>query len=114
MTSERGVFDTGLQLERTALAWQRTLLSLAAGSLAIGRGLLPAMGATSWILAGVGVTTSVVLFVVTRRRYAAAHKYLTAVDATSLPTDARLIAVCAVFGLLTGLAALTFVLHEAF
>lgn len=107
------VFDAGLQPERTALAWQRTLLALAIASLAIGRGLEPALGPGAWVAAGVGLAITVTLFVVVRRRYLQAHRHLTIVDAASLPTDARLIAACAALGLVAGVAALGFVVVSA-
>jgi hypothetical protein len=113
VTDEGRVFDEGLQLERTALAWQRALLTLAAASLAIGRGLETAIGASSWLIAGAGLTVTLTLFVTVRRRYVAAHKHLTTIDSTSLPSDARLIAACALLGLVAGIAALAFVLHAA-
>jgi uncharacterized membrane protein YidH (DUF202 family) len=113
VTGEGRVFDEGLQLERTALAWQRTLLTLAAASLAIGRGLEVAIGATSWVIAGAGVTVTLTLFVTVRRRYVGAHKHLTTIDATSLPSGGRLITACALLGLVAGMAALVFVLDAA-
>ncbi len=107
---ESSVFDTGLQLERTALAWQRTLLALAVASLAVGRGLATVMGPASWVIAGAGLAITVTLFVIVRRRYVAAHLHLTRIDAKSLPNDARLVAVCAAVGVVAGVAALAFVM----
>lgn len=107
------VFDRGLQLERTALAWQRTILTLAAGSLIAGRVLLPVFGLTSWAIAGAGLTVSVVLFVLVRQRYTRAHRHLTEVDERSLPGEGGLIVLCAAMCAAGGLAGLAFVLFRA-
>ena len=113
MTSDpSGPFDRGLQLERTSLSWQRTLLALSVASLAIGRILEPALGAGAVALSGLGLAVSGVLFVVVRRRYRVVHKHLTSVDSTSLPHGAALVALTAGLTLLAGLSALLFVLHE--
>ncbi len=115
MTESRAasVFDTGLQLERTTLAWQRTLLALAVASLAVGRGLETAVGPASWVAAGVGLAITLTLFLIVRQRYVSAHRHLTLTDRSSLPHDARLIVVCAALGFVAGIAALAFVLVAA-
>lgn len=106
---EASVFDAGMQLERTALAWQRTLLALAVASLAVGRGLATVIGPTSWMIAGAGLAITLTLFVIVRRRYVSAHLHLTRIDAGSLPSGALLIAACAAVGFAAGVAALVFV-----
>ena len=111
MTSER-VFDEALQLERTALSWQRTLISLAVASLAVGRGLELVIGPASWVIASSGLGMTVTMFVVTRRKYRQAHEHLTMVDAESLPRGGRLIASAAVASIVAGLSALAFVIHQ--
>ncbi len=111
VTSE-SVFDEGLQLERTALSWQRTLLSLAVASLAVGRGLELVIGPTSWVVAGLGLAVTVTMFVVTRRKYLQAHRHLTTVDADSLPHGGRLIMGAAAVSVVAGLSALAFVIHQ--
>lgn len=112
VTSER-VFDEGLQLERTALAWQRTLLSLAVASLAVGRGLEPIIGPASGVVAAAGLGSTITLFVVTRRNYAQAHRHLTTITADSLPHGGGLIASAAVISVVAGISALAFVIHQA-
>ena len=106
------VFDERLQLERTALAWQRTLLSLAVASLAVGRGLEPVIGPASWAVASVGLGVTVTMFVVTRRTYLQVHQHLTTIDAHSLPHGAHLITSAAAVNVVAGLSALAFVLHK--
>ncbi|MDT0180611.1 DUF202 domain-containing protein [Microbacterium sp. ARD31] len=66
-----GLFDPGLQPERTELAWRRTALALAVGSLVALR-LLPAvLGHVAWIAPGIaGLVASGVLWLAARRRYA--------------------------------------------
>ncbi|MGZ0712792.1 DUF202 domain-containing protein (plasmid) [Coraliomargarita sp. W4R53] len=63
-------FDNGLQPERTELAWRRTVLSIAVGSIVAMR-LLPAiLGNPLWFLPGlVGLAISVAIW------WASAHRY---------------------------------------
>lgn len=112
MKGEERVFDEGLQLERTALAWQRTLLALVVGSLALGRALQPLIGGVSWVGATLGVTVSIIGFVLARRRYVAVHRHLTT-DPVSLPGGGALIAATALVVVGIGLAALAFGIHHA-
>jgi uncharacterized membrane protein YidH (DUF202 family) len=64
------LFDAGLQPERTELAWRRTALALAAGSLVAFR-LLPAvLGNAWWSLGGVaGLIVTAAVYIAARRRY---------------------------------------------
>ena len=104
------VFDAGLQLERTALAWQRTLLSVAVGSLAASRGLEYLIGAPAWGFAALGLGSVVVMSVVVRRRYLRAHRHLISVDPSSMPGGAILVALCAAIVAGVGLIALMLVI----
>lgn len=72
--------DPGLQLERTALSWERTSLALFAGSLIAGRILLDLIGIGSLAVAGLGIITSVTVFSTARRRYVVRHKALTGAE----------------------------------
>jgi uncharacterized membrane protein YidH (DUF202 family) len=64
------LFDPGLQPERTELAWRRTALALAVGSLIALRILPVAFGNPWWVLAGVaGLVVTGTLFLGARRRY---------------------------------------------
>ena len=108
MTDSSRVFDQGLQPERTALAWRRTLLSLAVAFLAGSRILLDQIGLWSWAIAGSGLAVVAVLGVLTERRYRAAHRHLTGVDRASLPHDGVLIASTSAVTIVLGVAALSF------
>lgn len=61
--------DPGLQAERTSLAWRRTALSVAVGSLVALRVLPPQLGPTGYAVAVLGLLWSVDLAVTARRRY---------------------------------------------
>lgn len=97
--------DVGLAAERTRLAWRRTSLGLAGGSLAAGRLLQDVVGPVSWSVALLGlVTAGGVLLAAGRRR-----GWLLAAQRGELP-GGRLVALCAVGVALLGLAALVVVL----
>lgn len=65
-----GPFDVGLQVERTALSWRRTALSLAAGSLVALRLLPEWLNGPWWIVPGmVGLLAAAALWGVSRRRH---------------------------------------------
>lgn len=91
----------GLQPERTALAWRRTALGLATGSLVAGRLLSVELGVWSWWLAAAGVVLAGALAVAAHRRSAAPRR------------GGRLVTACAAGVLGLGLLALAFVLRAA-
>ncbi len=103
--------DKGMQAERTALAWRRTALSVAVGSLIGLRVLPPQLGPMGYAVAALGLVWSVDLALTARRRYRDGSRLVQA-GASSLrvvcllPTLARTAATAAV----VGLAALVFVL----
>lgn len=67
MTS-RALFDPGLQLERTALAWRRTSLALAVGSGVCFRLLLPLLGPWSIVAALAGLMLTAATWILADRR----------------------------------------------
>ncbi|MEQ3554660.1 DUF202 domain-containing protein [Pseudonocardia nematodicida] len=104
------LFDAGLQPERTGLAWRRTAIALAVGSL-IALRVLPDAGGSAWLLLPgmVGLITAAGLLVAAERRYRQTHRRLTA----ELPGHVGGGAIVAATALATGLlalAALLFVL----
>jgi putative membrane protein len=84
-------FDPGLQPERTALAWQRTGLSIAL-ALLVGARLVAHLGA-AWApaLAAAGIIGIAVLLTIGHRRYARVHRALTAEPPQKLPGAAALL-----------------------
>ena len=70
-------FDAGLQPERTALAWRRTALAVAAASLAALRVLPQVLGSWALLPAALGAGVSFVALVLTHRRYRRIHTILT-------------------------------------
>lgn len=67
----RAPFDPGLQPERTWLAWRRTLLALAVGSLIALRILPPVLGTWAIWLGPAGLLPSCALWMLAARRAAA-------------------------------------------
>lgn len=67
MSGTGSLFDPGMQPERTALAWRRTVLALGVGVL-VGARLTAHLGILPLVLAGVGAVFVVTLFVATTRR----------------------------------------------
>ena len=71
-------FDAGLWVERTALAWRRTALAVAVGSLAALRILPEVLGAWALIPTALGAGVAIVALGLTHRRYRRIHTILTA------------------------------------
>jgi len=112
MTEDSGVFDPGFQLERTALSWRRTLLSLAVAITAGSRVLIEQLGAISYAIAGIGLIVVVSLAAVVERRYRAAHRHVTQISRESLPHDGELVAGVAGITVFAGLVSLCFVVSR--
>jgi uncharacterized membrane protein YidH (DUF202 family) len=101
-------FDPGLQLERTTLAWRRTVLALAAVSLAGVKVLLPVGAVGAFAVGGGGVAAALIIGGVVIRRHRRTHHAL--IDGDRRLSDARPLAMSAALTLTLGLAALIFVL----
>jgi uncharacterized membrane protein YidH (DUF202 family) len=95
-------FDPGLQPERTALAWRRTALSVAVGSLAAGRLLEPLLGGVGWVLAAAGIALGFGMVLAARRRAAAVDRALAATGDLRAGPGASLLAAAAVVAVLVG------------
>lgn len=72
-----GLFDVGLQPERTLLAWQRTCLALAVGIVVGSRLALPALGPLSAVFAIAGLALVGAAWLGATRRYRRANRDLT-------------------------------------
>ncbi len=79
--------DRGLQPERTSLAWRRTALSVAVGSLVGLRVLPPHLGVLGYVACAVGLAWSLDLALTSARRYHGADASVRATD--SAPTDTQ-------------------------
>ncbi len=101
-------FDKGLQPERSALAWQRTALSIAVGSLIFGRILSTSLGVWALLPMLVGLAMAGALGLKAHRRYAHHHRTLT--SGHGFLADGRLNAVLALFMLGAGVFSLIMVL----
>ncbi len=106
--------DPGLQAERTSLAWRRTALSVAVGSLVGLRILPPQLGPLGYAVSALGLVWSLDLALTARRRYRDGSRVLRARDAMDgravvAPTLARTAGAAAV----VALAALAFVVVVA-
>ncbi|WP_104088026.1 DUF202 domain-containing protein [Cryobacterium sp. N19] len=74
-------FDVGLQAERTLLAWQRTVLSLAVGCAVAIRLTVPAIGLGGAVAGMAGLGLAIAAYLGIARRYRATHNALRS-DAT--------------------------------
>ncbi|MGV8845020.1 DUF202 domain-containing protein [Tessaracoccus sp.] len=101
-------YDPGLQPERSALAWQRTALSIAVGSLIFGRILSTSLGLWALLPMLAGLTMSILLFLKSHLRYAHHHRTLT--SGNGLLADGRLNASLTLFMLGAGTFSLIMVL----
>lgn len=101
-------FDPGLQPERSALAWQRTALAIAVGSLIFGRILATSLGLWAVLPMVAGLGMAAVLGKRSQRRYAHHHRTLT--SGNGLLADGLLNAALALFVLVGGIFSLVMVL----
>ncbi|GAB3029385.1 hypothetical protein GCM10027052_01610 [Parafrigoribacterium mesophilum] len=78
-------FDAGLQAERTALAWQRTILAFAIAFLVAARLLVGVFCSLSFLLAAIGLVATTALFLLGHRRYRFAHTMLVRARGARVP-----------------------------
>lgn len=114
--SAPGPFDPGLQIERTELAWRRTALAIAIGSLLSLRVLplaLPA-GVAGWGFAPglVGLLCACALWFAGRRRQRELSAVLSG-DAAARRPGGRMLFALAAFGAGFGVVALVFAMMSA-
>ncbi|MEJ1087137.1 DUF202 domain-containing protein [Microbacterium sp. Mu-80] len=100
-------FDPGLQPERTQLAWRRTALSLAIGSLIAARALPVIFASGAWVVPGIlGVAVAGALWAAGGRRARAVDRALSAVDAQGRMPDAVMLLVLVVVTVCIGVVGL--------
>lgn len=99
-----GVWDTGLQPERAGLAWRRAAVSFLVLGLATPKVAWTLLDAWSLVPAGALLCGSVVLIVLSRRRYEQVNHALATARPHHLP-DGRLPAVAAGLALFCSLMA---------
>lgn len=104
------IFDPGLQPERTQLAWRRTALSVAVGSIVAMRILPAVLGHVMWVVPGIiGVVCAAWMWAVSARRY---RDFNAQLDDTSTPLapGAGVLLALAAFVVAVGALALTTVI----
>lgn len=107
-------FDQGLQLERTALSWRRTVLALAAAAFAGAKVLFGPLGYAAVIVGGAGLVLALLLYVLSGRRYLREHRRLTRTGEGHAPLPgAGTLALCSAMVAVAGVLALTYVLMAA-
>lgn len=99
-------FDPGLQPERTALAWRRTALAVAVGSLVASR-LVDLAGA--WLLAVAGAALGLGMLLAARRRAVRIDRALRTDGNLAAGPGAGLIAATTVVAVVAGVAGLVLV-----
>jgi putative membrane protein len=104
-----GLFDPGMQPERTALAWRRTAISMGAGALVALRIFAPAIGGWAIVSAVLAFVIAVVVFAAAELRYRRNHRALVA----DRDSDARVVLAGGALIALTAAAALAFGLLAA-
>jgi putative membrane protein len=74
--THNALFDLGLQPERTALAWRRSVLGLAVGAVVALRILPPLLGAWAIGAGLTGLVSAAAIWILASRRARAVHKSL--------------------------------------
>lgn len=90
-----GVYDPGLQAERTLLAWRRTCLAFILASAVVVRFTVESAGSVAVLVGALGALLALVAYLAAHRRYRAAHRSLVArgmLDTGGLPMLAATLA----------------------
>ncbi|GAA3927951.1 DUF202 domain-containing protein [Microbacterium soli] len=103
--------DPGLQPERTALAWQRSALALAGGSVVTLRLLPPVIGIPALVLGFAGVALALAVLIGSHRRYRRRRAALASPLPAMLSSGASVAALSAGV-LILGMLSLVFVLFR--
>lgn len=103
-------FDSGLQIERTLLAWRRTTLSVAVVSAAGVRFTAPVIGAGAIAVGAAGVLLALVAYLLTGIRYRQVHRSLQ--QSSVYTTKGWVPMVLAVATLLLGVLAMAYLLTD--
>ena len=98
-----GLFDPGLQPERTALAWRRTALTLLASSLIAARILAELLGTWAALLGLLGAIMAAWLLAAVHRRYRGHHESLTGSAGSGRVAGGALVYATAIFVFAAGL-----------
>lgn len=108
---ENTPFDPGVQLERTALAWRRSVLALAVASLASVQVLFGVFGYGAVAVAAVGLAVAALLRLLSGLRYRRAHRALSRSASGERPRlpGAAPLALCAACVVAAGLVSLAYV-----
>lgn len=106
------LFDRGLQLERTLLAWRRTCLALATAIAIVVKLLAFESDVATVLVAVFGLAAPAVAWLLAARRYRTAHRRLTRTPGNGvLPAGGPAIAVATLAAGLFGVLSLMLVLH---
>ncbi len=100
-----GVFDPGLQPERTALAWRRTCLALLVGFLAAGRVLGELLGVWVSVVGVCGAVAAAAMLWRVHRRYERHHSQLVGNGERVLVADGGAIVALSLLTLAAGVTA---------
>ena len=112
--SAPGVFDLGLQAERTALAWRRTALAMATAALGAAKLAAAVLGAAAVVIGVVGLGAAFLVAAAAGSRYHTTHRSLMAhADLRAVRRPGLPIASLALSGTSVAVLACAFVLYAA-
>jgi uncharacterized membrane protein YidH (DUF202 family) len=109
--SQMRPFDSGLQTERTLLAWRRTCLTLGVASAVAVRLMAPEFGAVVVTIGLAGIFSAATAYVLASHRYRRAHVSLT--ETAVLGSGGRSLALLFGLVLLLNAIGLAYVINRA-